>query len=57
MNIFKDLKIRTKLLLSFSIIVIIICAVGFVGLESTKKINENGKKCMSIICIVYRNYI
>lgn len=44
MNLLKNLKIRTKLLLSFSIIVIIIFLVGSVGIIYTKQINENGEK-------------
>ncbi|MBU3191883.1 methyl-accepting chemotaxis protein [Clostridium bowmanii] len=44
MNFFKNLKTRTKLMGSFSIIVVIICLVGIIGGYSTKQINESGKK-------------
>jgi len=44
MKFIKNLKIRTKLLLSFSTIVIIICFVGIEGIYTTKQINRNGEK-------------
>ncbi|MEG0671392.1 methyl-accepting chemotaxis protein [Clostridium sp.] len=44
MKFLKNLKIRTKLILSFSIILIIIFGVGFVGVYSAKQINANGEK-------------
>lgn len=44
---FRDLKIRTKLLFSYAIIVLIVFAVGILGIYSSNKINKAGEKMYS----------